>query len=105
MREGRPIEYLNIRLHPGDWDKLRAALKADGYDETPEGVYEFLFDIVDEERVNESNTKEEADEEPQANPAIDKLFNYIKDNPEALKGAAGLGKSVLSALLKKKMGL
>lgn len=106
MKDGKPIEYLNIRLRPGEWDKLKAALKEDEYDETPQGVHDFLFDIVNEDKEADSDDEEENEDEPErGNPAIDKLFDFISKNPDAVKNAAGLGKTVLTDFLKKKMGL
>lgn len=110
MKRGESLDYINIRLKAGDWDKLKAALKEDGYDETPQGVYDFLFDMITDDDFTDDDSEAENDDadedgEPHGNPAIDKLFEYIQKNPEAIKDAAGLGKTVLTSFLKKKMGL
>lgn len=104
MSEKKNIEFLSIRLKPGEWKVLCEALKEDGYAETPQGAHDFLFDMVSGEDAVDDEEKPEPEAE-EKNPAIDALFEYLKKNPDALLSAASLGKSVFTSLLKKKMGL
>lgn len=97
----RGMDYIYVPLSPGDWEIISSLLADSGYAPGGQGVRDMLIDLS----IDEIDDSDEGEKEPAVNPALQKLFDYVAKNPEAIRGAAAMGKGLFTSILKKKMGL